>query len=140
MWYATSLLNALAKMKANRISVRFVHNSIHVLQQSAHRCVVAVFESRASVHYSSPLILFLTLPVCTIPQPTSVEAISPLIYPGQTPAPLDLPFGLWPSTVFLLLFPPLPFTRYKNTLTVGLSVLLYSRLKRPIIPPTERML
>ena len=109
------------------------------VQQSAHRCVVAVFEGPVQVCITHPppfirSCLSLSLSVQYHSEPTSVLSIS--IYDGLSrlnTCPSQPPIQAAASPL------PPPFTRYKNTLTVVLTVLLYSRFKkRPIIPPTER--
>jgi hypothetical protein len=129
-WWPNRFSSLESDVADNAILVR--------IQQSAHRCVVAVFEGPVQVcitHPSPHPFLSLPFTLCTIPLwcPHQFEAsLYTMCYPGQTPAPLNLPFERPPLSL------P-PFTRYKNTLTVVLTVLLYSRFKkRPIIPPTER--
>ncbi len=114
------------------------------VQQSAHRCVVAVFEGpvQVCITHPPPLHPLLSLPLtfCTIPLWAHISSKHLDIYDGLSrpnTCPSQPPIQAAASPL------PPPFTRYKNTLTVVLTVLLYSRFKkkRPIIPPNwERML
>ena len=100
----------------------------NTVQYRTERPQMCVWGSRASVHYSSP---------CLSPSPVPTSVL-PSLYARLSRSdtcPLNVPCAAPPSPSRASL--P-PFTRYKNTLTVVLSVLLYSRLKRPIIPPTGK--
>lgn len=80
-------------------------------------------ESRASVHYSSPPFFLSPSLYVQYRSPHQSKPSFCSFIPAK-----HLPLSTSPS---------LFFTRYKNTLTVHP---LYLRLKRPIIPPTERKL